>query len=76
MVEQWTENPCVGSSILPSTTFNPLADTCKGFFVPKFVPATLKKPRILNESRAICVGALVSVYANIEKRRDFDKTMK
>ena len=20
MVEQWTENPCVGSSILPSTT--------------------------------------------------------
>ena len=24
MVEQWTENPCVGSSILPGTTFNPL----------------------------------------------------
>ncbi len=24
MVEQWTENPCVGSSILPSTTQNPL----------------------------------------------------
>ena len=23
MVEQWTENPCVGSSILPSTTETP-----------------------------------------------------
>ena len=43
MVEQWTENPCVGSSILPSTTFRPLTATCEGFFVPKFVPATRNK---------------------------------
>ena len=27
MVEQWTENPCVGSSILPSTTEKCLSDS-------------------------------------------------
>ena len=32
MVEQWTENPCVGSSILPSTTKKPLT-IVRGFFV-------------------------------------------
>ena len=31
MVEQWTENPCVGSSILPSTTKKPLT-IVRGFF--------------------------------------------
>ena len=31
MVEQWTENPCVGSSILPSTTKAPLSLAERGF---------------------------------------------
>ena len=35
MVEQWTENPCVGSSILPSTTENAPTDTCGGISLPK-----------------------------------------
>ena len=39
MVEQWTENPCVGSSILPSTTCNPLI--ISGFFVTDTVSDTV-----------------------------------
>ena len=35
MVEQWTENPCVGSSILPSTTKNGLTDICGAIYFPK-----------------------------------------
>ena len=36
MVEQWTENPCVGSSILPSTTKlskGPVQSVLEGVFV-------------------------------------------
>ena len=33
MVEQWTENPCVGSSILPSTTNSPAAIQRVSFYL-------------------------------------------
>ena len=33
MVEQWTENPCVGSSILPSTTKNSPQDVLRALFL-------------------------------------------
>ena len=33
MVEQWTENPCVGSSILPDTTPKPRRVISAGLFV-------------------------------------------
>ena len=33
MVEQWTENPCVGSSILPSTTKKEICFLQISFFV-------------------------------------------
>ena len=32
MVEQWTENPCVGSSILPDTTTKPRRDRSMRLF--------------------------------------------
>lgn len=40
MVEQWTENPCVGSSILPDTTPKPRRVRSAGLLVPKIVPVS------------------------------------
>ena len=42
MVEQWTENPCVGSSILPSTTCNPLK--ISGFIVSQHLTSPPFRP--------------------------------
>jgi hypothetical protein len=33
MVEQWTENPCVPSSILGGTTINPGGENLRDFFI-------------------------------------------
>ena len=55
MVEQWTENPCVGSSILPSTTkYTPYFanyQRFRAFFVTLFVNQSSTKPGI-NEIEA------------------------
>ena len=47
MVEQWTENPCVGSSILPSTTLKWPSKYLEGHFCISVIPI-LFPPETLN----------------------------
>ena len=63
MVEQWTENPCVGSSILPDTTPKPCRIFSAGLFRNHIRSRSLEswiksKTRIMGKS--MCLGIYLS----------------
>ena len=71
MVEQWTENPCVGSSILPSTTCNPLIFSGLSFLFSLsfslFAKPTILKSTLLYATKSCPHSALRPIFS--ENRR-------
>ena len=59
MVEQWTENPCVGSSILPDTTPKPCRMFSAGLFRNQIRSRSFEswiKSNTRSRGKSMCLG--------------------